>query len=202
MKLRELTLATILTLTGCSSTPPEPVPQIQAEQTIDHVLQDAITYYETKDYGKVQGLLEQHRKYQTETNKEFSLSNHVMLALAYAKSNRLSESETELWQIMGRFRQNPESIERVQTELAEFFTSSAYKEGEKQLSGYTFLIPRLHGVLGFLKIAQHEYELAGKHFKQAKKHFEKETIESYTMAIHRLILKNPIYAAVLKEMNE
>ena len=202
MRFKELGLAAILTLTGCSSTPPQPVPQVQAEQTIDHVLQDAITYYENKDYGKVQGLLEQHREYQKENNQELSLSNQVMLSLAYARSNRLDKAEDELWNIMAKFRNNPTKIYQVQEDLAYFFKTEAYKETEKGLSGYTFLLPRLHGVIGFLKIAQHEYEQAGKHFKIAMKHFDNGTIESYKIAIERLTIDKPEYALILKEMNE
>lgn len=202
MRLKELGLAAILTLSGCATTPPEPVPQVQAEQTIDYVLQDAITYYEQKQYGKVQGLLEQHRDYQQQNNQELSLSNQVMLSLAYARSNKLNEAESELWNIMGKFRKEPTKIYQVQQDLEKFFKTEAYKETEKGLQDYTFLLPRLHGVIGFLKIAQHEYEQAGKHFKQALKHFDKDTVESYRIAIYRLMIEKPEYTLVLKEMDK
>ncbi len=178
MRLRDLVLAAGLLIPGCQ-TPSESVPPKQAQQSVDNIVKDALTYFQNKQYAKAQGLLEQHKQYQVLNNSDISPSARCLLALTYSMTWKFSDSETQFWAVMHEYKRNTYIADQVGTEFSEFFKTQQYQDLEKMLKAYARSYQRLNGVLGFLKVAQRDYVQAADCFALAAPHFDEKLVQEF-----------------------
>jgi len=181
MRLRDLVLSTGLLIPGCQ-TPSEPVPPSQAEQTVDNVVKDALKYFQNKEYAKTQGLLEQHREYQTKQGKDINTPTRCLLALTYTMNWKLGDAETQFWIVMNEYKRNTHLADQTGQEFTEFFKTQQYQNLEKMLKGYARSYPKLNGVLGFLKTAQKDYTSASEYYGKAAPHFSNDLVNEFATA--------------------
>ncbi len=190
MSLRSIVLSAFA-LAGCA-TQPIRVPEQQAQQTIEYIVEDATTYIIMDDTARAQGLFEQHLEQKKKTRPDYELtpSGKLLLSLIHYSNNWYEKAQTDLIEVFQEFEKDPTIIYTMREELKELMQTPYYENIKTDMWAYAKSYIGLYPVYGLLNTIEGNWHEAAQGFSKTVPYLPTKSVQ-YKLLFEILALKEP-----------